>query len=337
MGATRFARRAACKFGAAIDKSKNGANIKRREFIKGAATCAAGLATGLDLFAQQAGEIGSANLTDGVDLSGARNLGEKLATMTPYLTLNNRILMPIIGLGADKFDGSKDKNALEAALGLGYRLIDTDGGEESVAAAFAASGLERGQLFIQSSVGAQNTDENGMIKSFERSLKKLNTDYVDLLLLRAGPGDVSSAWRVLQRLYREGLAAAIGICDHLGEFGAQNLAKIAQGSEVKPAVYKTRSRSYLRSFATRGKVTDHNVQVQLIYEPGEELKEPALAQISEKYGKTRSQIILRWLVQHGVCAVVNSASKERLLENIDIFGFELAREDAAQVEKLWRS
>lgn len=79
------------------------------------------------------------------------------------------------------------------------------------------------------------------------------------------------------------------------------------------------------------------MQVELLYEPGEELKEPALAQISEKYGKTRMQIILRWLVQHGVCVVVNPASKERLLENIDIFGFELAREDVAQVEKLWRS
>ena len=310
--------------------------MKRREFIKGAATCAAGLAAGVNLFAERTSETGMANLTDGVDLSGARNLGEKLAAMTPYLTLNNRILMPIIGFCAGKFDGSKDKNALEAALGLGYRLIDTDGAEEGAATAFAASGLERGQLFIQSSVSAQNADENGMIKSLERSLKKLNTDYVDLLLLRVGAGDAGSAWRVLQRLYREGLAAAIGICDHLGEFGVENLAKIAQGSKVKPAVYQTRSRSYLRCFATRGKLTDHSVQLQLRYEPGEELKEPALAQVSEKYGKTRAQIILRWLVQHGVCVIVSVGSKERLLENIDIFGFELAREDDARVEKLWR-
>ena len=311
--------------------------MQRRDFIKGAATCAAGFAAGVNLFAEQAGEIGAANLTDGVDLSGAKNLGEKLAAMTPYLTLNNRIFMPIIGLSAGKFDDSKDKNALEAALGLGYRLIDTDGGEEGLSATFGASGLERGQLFIQSLLGAQNGDESGMIKSFEHSLKKLNTDYVDLLLLRTGAGDASSAWRVLQRLYREGLAAAIGICDHLGEFGAQNLAKIAQGSEVKPAVYQTRSRSYLRSFATRGKVTDHDVQVQLIYEPGEELKEPALAKIGEKYGKTRSQIILRRLVQHGGCVIVNAGSKERLLENIDIFGFELADEDSELIAKLWRS
>lgn len=245
--------------------------------------------------------------------------------------------MPIVGLSAAKFDDLKDKNALGAALGLGYRLIDTDGDEEGVAAAFAASGLERGQLFIQSALEAQNGNESGMIKSFERSLKKLNTDYVDLLLLRVGAGDVSLAWRVLQRLYREGLAASIGICDYPGEFGVENLAKIEQGSEVKPAVYQTRSSSYLRRFAARGKVTDHDVQVQLLYEPGEELKEPALAQISEKYGKTRSQIILRWLVQHGVCAVVNSASKEILLENIDIFGFELADEDSELIAKLWRS
>ena len=257
--------------------------------------------------------------------------------MTPYLTLNNRILMPIIGLSAGKFDDLKDKSALETALGLGYRLIETDGREEAAVAAFVTSGLERGQLFIQSSLGTPNGDESGMIKSFERSLKKLNTDYVDLLLLRVGAGDVSSAWGVLQRLYREGLAAAIGICDYPGEFGAENLAKISQGSEVKPAVYQTRSRSYLRRFAARGKVTDHDVQVQLLYEPGEELKESALAQIGEKYGKTRSQIILRWLVQHGVCAVVNSASKERMLENIDIFGFELAREDSELIAKLWKS
>ncbi|WP_122861902.1 aldo/keto reductase [Campylobacter showae] len=312
--------------------------MKRREFIKGAATCAVGLATGVNLFAERTIETSAANLTDGVDLSGAKNLGEKLAAMTPYLTLNNRILMPIIGLSADKFDGSKDQNALETALGLGYRLIDTEGDKEEVAAtAFAASDLERGQLFIQSSVGAQNADKNGMIKSFERSLKKLNTDYVDLLLLRVGASDASSAWRVLQRLYREGLAAAIGICDRLGEFGIENLAKIAQGSEVKPAVYQTPARSYLRHFVTRGKLTDHGVQVQLRYEPGEELKEAAIAQIGEKYSKTRTQIILRWLVQHGVCVIVNAGSKERLLENIDIFGFELADEDAAQIAKLWRS
>ena len=96
------------------------------------------------MFAQQTGEIGAANLTDGVDLSGAKNLGERLAAMTPYLTLNNRILMPIVGLSATKFDDLKDKNALGAALGLGYRLIDTDGDEEGVAAAFAASGPEAG-------------------------------------------------------------------------------------------------------------------------------------------------------------------------------------------------
>ena len=118
--------------------------MQRRDFIKSTATCAAGLATGLNLFAQQAGEIGATNLTDGVDLSGAKNLGERLAAMTPYLTLNNRILMPIIGFCAGKFDGSKDKNALEAALGLGYRLIDMDGGEERAAAAFAASSPEAG-------------------------------------------------------------------------------------------------------------------------------------------------------------------------------------------------
>ena len=92
--------------------------MKRREFIRGAATCAAGLAAGLDLFAEQAGKIGATNLMDGVDLSGAKNLGERLAAMTPYLTLNNRILMPIVGLSAGKFDDLKDKNELEAALGL---------------------------------------------------------------------------------------------------------------------------------------------------------------------------------------------------------------------------
>lgn len=83
-------------------------------------------------------------MTDGVDLSGAKNLGEKLVAMTPYLTLNNRILMPIVGLSTGKFDDLKDKNALGTALGLGYRLIDTDGGEERAAAAFAASGPEAG-------------------------------------------------------------------------------------------------------------------------------------------------------------------------------------------------
>lgn len=109
-------------------KIKNGAKMKRRDFIKGAATCAAGFAAGVNLFAQQTGEIGATNLTDGVDLSGAKNLGERLAAMTPYLTLNNRILMPIVGLSTGKFDDLKDKNALGTALGLGYRLIDTDGG-----------------------------------------------------------------------------------------------------------------------------------------------------------------------------------------------------------------
>lgn len=112
--------------------------MKRREFIRGAATCAAGLATGVNLFAEQTGQTSAANLTDEVDLSDATTLGEKLAAVTPYLTLNSRILMPIVGLSAGKFDGSKDKNALEAALGLGYRLIDTDSDKESAAAAFAA-------------------------------------------------------------------------------------------------------------------------------------------------------------------------------------------------------
>ena len=103
--------------------------MRRREFIKGAATCAAGFAAGVNLFAERTSKTSAANLTDCVDLSGAKNLGEKLAAMTPYLTLNNRILMPTIGLSAAKFDDSKDKNALEAALSLGYRLMGIDGGE----------------------------------------------------------------------------------------------------------------------------------------------------------------------------------------------------------------
>ena len=94
--------------------------MKRREFIKGTATCAAGLVTGVNLFAERTSETSASNLTDGVDLSGAKNLGERLAAATPYLTLNNRILMPIVGLSAAKFDDLKDKNALGAALGLGY-------------------------------------------------------------------------------------------------------------------------------------------------------------------------------------------------------------------------
>ena len=113
--------------------------MKRREFIRGAATCAAGLATGVNLFAERTSETCAVNLTDGVDLSGMRNLGEKLAAMTPYLTLNNSILMPITRLSAGKFDDLKDKNVLETALGLGYRLIDTDRGEEGAAVAFTAS------------------------------------------------------------------------------------------------------------------------------------------------------------------------------------------------------
>ena len=117
--------------------------MKRRDFIKGAATCAAGLATGVNLFATRTSETCAVNLTDGVDLSGTRNLGEKIAAVMPYITPNNRILMPITRLSADKFDCSKDQNALEAALELGYRLIDTDGGEEGAATAFGASGPER--------------------------------------------------------------------------------------------------------------------------------------------------------------------------------------------------
>lgn len=127
--------------------------MQRRDFIKGTATCAAGFAMGLDLFAQQTGEIGATNLTDGVDLSGAKNIGERLAAMTPYLTLNNRILMPIVGFSAGKFDDLTDKNALRAALGLGYRLIDTGGGEEGAAVAFTASAPEAGSRGFNKKLG----------------------------------------------------------------------------------------------------------------------------------------------------------------------------------------
>lgn len=93
--------------------------MKRRDFIKGAATCTAGFVAGLDLFAEQTSKANAVNLTDDVDLSGAKNLGERLAAMTPYLTLNNRILMPIVGLSAGKFDDLKDKNALGGGRLLG--------------------------------------------------------------------------------------------------------------------------------------------------------------------------------------------------------------------------
>ena len=244
-----------------------------------------------------------------------------------FVTLNNGLKMPKVGFGVYQIKNQEQcKQAVLDAIDVGYRLIDTAqsyGNEEAVGKAIQETSVPRNELFITTKVWISNYGYEKAKASVEESLKKMQLDYIDLVLLHQPFNDYYGAYKALEDLYKEGKIKAIGVSN----FYPDRLVDLVLYSEVKPAVNQVEVNVFHQQIEAQTYNEKYGVQMEA-WAPFAEgrnnmFTNPELKAIGDRYGKTVAQVILRWLVQRGIVPLAKSVKKERMQENIDIFDFEL--------------
>ena len=255
-----------------------------------------------------------------------------------FVTLNNGVKMPKVGFGVYRIKDHKQcKQAVLDAIDAGYRLIDTAqsyGNEEAVGKAIQETSVPRNELFITTKVWVTNYGYEKTKASVEESLKKMQLDYIDLVLLHQPFNDYYGAYKALEDLYKEGKIKAIGVSN----FYPDRLVDLAIFSDVKPAVNQVEVNVFHQQTTAQTYNKKYEVQMEA-WAPFAEgrnnmFTNPELKAIGDKYGKSIAQVILRWLVQRGIVPLAKSVKKERMQENINIFDFELSDEDMAVIAKM---
>src|SRR4051812_3932999 len=254
------------------------------------------------------------------------------------VVLNNGVEMPILGFGVFQIpDAVECERSVSEALETGYRLIDTAaayGNEEAVGNAIRRSGVARGEIFVTTKLWISDAGDERAKRAFERSLQRLQLEYLDLYLIHQPYGDVYGSWRALEELYREGRVRAIGVSN----FQPDRLMDLLVHNEVAPAVNQVETHPFNQQIEAQQFMQEHGVQIES-WGPfaegrnnifGNEL----LLSIAGKYGKTVAQVILRWLTQRGVVAIPKSVRKERIVENFNVLDFDLNPEDMAAIATL---
>ena len=254
------------------------------------------------------------------------------------VTLNNGIQMPVLGFGVYQItDPAECEQAVYDALMAGYRLIDTAAvykNEEAVGKAVIKSGIPREELFITTKLWIQDTGYENTKRAFEKSLKRLQTDYLDLYLIHQPFGDIYSSWRAMEDLYNEGKIRAIGVSNFLPD----RLLDLILHNKITPAVNQVETHPFLQQTENAKFMKENNVQIES-WAPFAEGKNnifqnEILLPLAEKYNKSVAQIILRWLTQRDIVVIPKSVRKERIIENFDIFDFELSKEDMEKITTL---
>ena len=255
-----------------------------------------------------------------------------------YITLNNGVKMPKVGFGVYQVtDQNECRQAVLDAIDVGYRLIDTAqaySNEEAVGEAIKMSGVDRKDLFITTKVWISNYGYEKAKMSVEESLKKMQLDYLDLVLLHQPFNDYYGAYQALVDLYKEGKIKAIGVSN----FYPDRLVDMAIFSEVTPAINQVEVNVFHQQKEAQVYNEKYGVQLEA-WAPFAEgrnnmFSNPELKAIGEKYGKTVAQVILRWLVQRNIVPLSKSVKKSRMEENINIFDFELSKEDMDKISEM---
>lgn len=254
------------------------------------------------------------------------------------VNLNNGVEMPLLGFGVFQIqDENECEQAVYDAIMAGYRLIDTAASylnEEAVGRAIKRSGVAREDLFITTKIWVQDTGYASTQKAFNKSMDRLQLDYLDLYLIHQPFGDVHGSWRAMEELYKEGKVKAIGVSN----FQPDRLIDLIIHNEVVPAVNQVETHPFCQQVESHDFMKENGVQIES-WGPFAEGKNnmfenEVLASIAEKYNKSVAQVILRWLTQRGVVAIPKSVRKERIIENFDIFDFKLTKEDIASITEL---
>ena len=255
-----------------------------------------------------------------------------------YIKLYNGVLMPTLGYGVFLVSPNECERCVSDALSVGYRLIDTAQAyqnEEGVGNAWRKSGLKREDLFLVTKVWISNNGEEKAAKSIDESLRKLQTEYIDLLLIHQAYGDVFGTWRAMEKAYRAGKVRAIGISN----FQAGRFFDFAHYVDVKPMVNQLECNTLSQQTGIETILNEFGTKMMAWYPLGGQgtdgiVKSELLASIGAKYNKTAAQVALRWLTQRSIVAIPKSSHKERMMQNIDIFDFTPSDDDMAQIAKM---
>jgi diketogulonate reductase-like aldo/keto reductase len=261
-------------------------------------------------------------------------------SITETVTLNNGVEMPWLGFGVFQMEeGAETEQSVLKALEVGYRSIDTAAAyrnERSVGQAIKASGLPREELFITTKVWNAAQRQGVTLAAFEESRKKLGLDYVDLYLIHwPVAGHYQETWRALEKLYGEGVIRAIGVSN----FHIHHLEDIFAGSDIRPTVNQVEFHSYLLQAELRQFCADHQIQFEA-WSPlaqGKIFDDPTIVELSRKYGKSPAQLLIRWDLQHQVVTIPKSSTPHRIVENAEVFDFEISADDMARLDSLNRN
>ena len=254
-----------------------------------------------------------------------------------YVELSNGVKMPQLGYGVYQVTQDECERCVRDALEVGYRHIDTAQSyfnEEQVGAAVAASGIDRADLWLTTKVWLEHYGEGATRASVEDSLRKLGTDYLDLVLLHQPFGDAFGAWRDLVRLYEEGKIRAIGISN----FYVDRMVEFCEFNGWRPMVNQMERHPLNQNTELQEWEAKYNVVPEAWAPFGEGrgglFENPVLAQIAAAHGKSTAQVMLRWNLQRGVVVIPKSVHRERMEQNLDVFDFELTAEEMAQIALL---
>ena len=252
-----------------------------------------------------------------------------------YIKLSNGVEMPQLGYGVFMVGPEECERCVSDALSVGYRLIDTAqayANEEGVGNAWRKSGLKREEVFLVTKVWISNAGEEKAAKSIDESLRKLQTEYIDLLLIHQAYGDVFGTWRAMEKAYRDGKVRAIGVSN----FQQARFFDFAHYVDIKPMVNQLQCNAMIQQREIEPTLNEFGTKMMAWGPLGGQgvdgiIKSGLLAGIGAKYGKTASQVALRWLTQRGIVAIPKSTHKERMQQNLDVFDFALTDDDMAQI------
>ena len=254
--------------------------------------------------------------------------------MMEYATLNNGLKMPMAGIGTFLLSPDEAEASVLAALGDGYRLVDTANAyvnEKAVGRAMKKSGLAREEIFLETKLWPSFYEDEDAV---DKTLERLGTDYIDLLLLHQPAGNYVAGYRQMEKACKEGKVRAIG----LSNFNQGQIEEILSLCEVKPAVLQTEVHPYFQERELKKFLERAGMVIQAWYPLGHGakalLEEPLFAELAQKYGKTNAQVILRWHIQAGNIVIPGSKNPAHIKDNFDLFDFSLTEEEMAKIAAL---
>ena len=251
-----------------------------------------------------------------------------------YITLSNGIKMPMLGIGTFLLSPDEAEASVISALNNGYSLIDTANAyvnEKAVGRAMKKSGVSREDIFLETKLWPSFYEEEDAV---DKTLERLDTDYIDLLLIHQPAGNYISGYRLMEKAYKEGKVKALGFSN----FNAAQIQEILSVCEIKPTILQTEVHPYSQETELKNFLNSEGIVIQAWYPLGHGdknlLNEDVFTRLAAKYGKSNAQIILRWHIQAGNVVIPGSKNAEHIKANVNLFDFELASNEMAEISEL---